>query len=305
MRRVLQTVLASIVAASLLTTATFLRWHWHADSLSVPLPKSAATTSHRRSVRAVAAAVVRTAAVAANATADSTQLRTAMQTHAAQLKLALRVAPPPRPPAIAVGAAHSRCAHRRPYHVLMTSASIRDRAPTYLEWQARLDAIGLSDHAPPSYACLICTHPRQARIAYYHYRKQKLAEPCSDLGGFTRLLATLNGEGDGLMDEIPTVAVKSLGAGTCDECHHGFVVMNRPWALLQYIRTTAYREIEENFIFVMETVIVHLGENSSISANSASQSRRILIQISANFALISANSPSQSRRILPLNLGEF
>ena len=56
------------------------------------------------------------------------------------------------------------------------------------------------------------------------------------------------------MDEIPTVAVKSLGQGTCDECYHGFVVMNRPWALLQFTQSRAYVEIEEQFIFVMETV---------------------------------------------------
>ena len=56
------------------------------------------------------------------------------------------------------------------------------------------------------------------------------------------------------MDEMPTVAVKSLGQGTCDECYHGFVVMNRPWALLQFTQSRAYVEIEEQFIFVMETV---------------------------------------------------
>ena len=57
------------------------------------------------------------------------------------------------------------------------------------------------------------------------------------------------------MDEMPTVAVKSLGQGTCDECYHGFVVMNRPWALLQFTQSRAYVEIEEQFIFVMETVM--------------------------------------------------
>ena len=127
----------------------------------------------------------------------------------------------------AVGAAHSRCAHRRPYHLLMTSAGDPRRAPAYLEWQAR--------------------------IAHYHYRKLKFEQPCSDLGGFTRLLATPGAKPDALVAEIPTVVVRALGYGSCAECDHGFVVLNRPWALLQYARTAAYREMEESYIFTMET----------------------------------------------------
>lgn len=50
--------------------------------------------------------------------------------------------PGPRPPAIEVGASHSQCARRKPYHVVLTAAS-----GVYQEWQTR--------------------------IAYYHYRKLK------------------------------------------------------------------------------------------------------------------------------------
>jgi hypothetical protein len=48
--------------------------------------------------------------------------------------------------------------------------------------------------------------------------------PCSDLGGFTRLLSTPGGAPDGLMTEIPTILTKQLSHGRCDTCDHGFVV---------------------------------------------------------------------------------
>ena len=51
--------------------------------------------------------------------------------------------------------------------------------------------------------------------------------PCSDLGGFTRLLSTPGGLPDGLTDEIPTIITKQLGSGQCDTCDHGFVVNRR------------------------------------------------------------------------------
>ena len=54
-------------------------------------------------------------------------------------------------------------------------------------------------------------------MAYHQYRKLKAESPCSDLGGFTRLLNTPNQQPDGLMDEVPTVVVKQLKPGRCDE----------------------------------------------------------------------------------------
>ena len=84
----------------------------------------------------------------------------------------------------AAGAAAGACNRtRRPYHVVMTAAS-----GLYQEWQSR--------------------------IAYYHYQKMKRLNPCSDIGGFTRLFNTPNAQPDSLMDEIPTVLVKQLGHGT-------------------------------------------------------------------------------------------
>ena len=56
------------------------------------------------------------------------------------------------------------------------------------------------------------------------------------------------------MDEIPTLLVKQLGHGHCEECDRGFIVMNRPWGVLQFVQTEYFRSrIEEEYIFVIET----------------------------------------------------
>lgn len=88
---------------------------------------------------------------------------------------------------------------RRPYHVLMTAASGR-----YQEWQSR--------------------------IAYYHYLKQKRLHPCSEMGGFTRLVNLPGGQPDRLVHEMPSVVVKQLSSNARKEGgDYGFIVMNRPW----------------------------------------------------------------------------
>ena len=124
-----------------------------------------------------------------------------------------------RPPATAAAAAAaadgSACPPgRRPYHVIMTAAS-----GNYQEWQSR--------------------------IAYFHYQKQKRLNPCSDIGGFHRLFNNVGGKPDRMMDEIPTILVHQLGHGRCDECDHGFIVMNRPWGVLQLVRGDAWKAIPE------------------------------------------------------------
>jgi len=55
------------------------------------------------------------------------------------------------------------------------------------------------------------------------------------------------------MGEIPTVLTKQLGAGRCDECSHGFVVMNRPWSLRQYFASKEAASLAEDYLFVIET----------------------------------------------------
>ena len=112
---------------------------------------------------------------------------------------------------------------RRPYHVVMTAAS-----GLYQEWQSR--------------------------IAYYHYKKQKALHPCSDLGGFTRLFNNIRALPDALVDEMPTLLVSQLGHGACAECDRGFIVMNRPWGVMQLVESEHFRsKIEEEYILVIET----------------------------------------------------
>jgi len=130
----------------------------------------------------------------------------------------------PAPTVAAAAATSTECPPgRRPYHVVMTAAS-----GNYQEWQSRL--------------------------AYWHYKKQKALHPCSDLGGFTRLFNTPGAKPDGLMDEMPTLLVQQLGHGRCKECDRGFIVMNRPWGVVQLVESEYWRShITEEWIMVMET----------------------------------------------------
>ncbi|KAL1524994.1 hypothetical protein AB1Y20_019870 [Prymnesium parvum] len=143
----------------------------------------------------------------------------------------LRLEPRATPPAAAKAlrgaepaAADGSCPRvRRPYHVVMTAASGK-----YQEWQSR--------------------------VMYYHYLKQKRLHPCSDMGGFTRLLNTHGAQPDSLMSEIPTLLVHQLKGGRCDECDHGFIVMNRPWGVLQLIESDHWRNsIPEEWVMLAET----------------------------------------------------
>ena len=73
------------------------------------------------------------------------------------------------------------------------------------------------------------------------------------MGGFTRLLNTPNAKADKLMDEIPTLLVRQLSHGRCDECDHGFIVMNRPWGAVQFVETDYFEKIPEEYLFIIET----------------------------------------------------
>ncbi|KAL0464524.1 UNVERIFIED_CONTAM: Hydroxyproline O-arabinosyltransferase RDN2 [Sesamum latifolium] len=68
----------------------------------------------------------------------------------------------------------------------------------------------------------------QCRIMYYYYKKTKDLSG-SDMGKFTRILHS--GNPDNLMDEIPTVVVDPLPEGL----DRGYVVLNRPWAFVQWL----------------------------------------------------------------------
>ena len=58
---------------------------------------------------------------------------------------------------------------------------------------------------------------------HYHFRKIQKANPCTEMTGFTRLLASANGDPDDLMDYMPTVTVSQLGFDKT----RGFQVRNR------------------------------------------------------------------------------
>ncbi|KAL4518212.1 hypothetical protein Ndes2437A_g04508 [Nannochloris sp. 'desiccata'] len=73
----------------------------------------------------------------------------------------------------------------------------------------------------------------QARMCYYWYKKIKAQNPDSAMGGFTRLLHS--GVEDEYMDEIPTVVVDPLPP-EMDDIVNGYVVLNRPYGLLQWVQ---------------------------------------------------------------------
>ncbi|EOD04695.1 hypothetical protein EMIHUDRAFT_220816 [Emiliania huxleyi CCMP1516] len=96
-------------------------------------------------------------------------------------------------------------AGRRPYHTILTA-----QGSLYQQWQTK--------------------------IFYYHFRKQQAAGGrCTEMTGFTRLLA---GKPDELMPTIPTVAVPEAGHNVT----RGFPVINRPWSMLLFIDMKEFRE---------------------------------------------------------------
>ncbi|KAJ0253215.1 Hydroxyproline O-arabinosyltransferase 1 [Hirschfeldia incana] len=84
----------------------------------------------------------------------------------------------------------------------------------------------------------------QCRVMYYWFKKAKAsAGPGSEMGGFTRILH--NGKPDKYMDEIPTFVAQPLPPGT----DQGYVVLNRPWAFVQWLQQT---DIKEDYVLMSE-----------------------------------------------------
>lgn len=84
--------------------------------------------------------------------------------------------------------------------------------------------------------------------------QKRLGGACSDIGGFTRLFNSPDAKPDGMMNEIPTLLVSQLHHGSCAECDHGFIVMNRPWGAVQLVETDYFRtQIAEDYLFLIET----------------------------------------------------
>jgi len=88
----------------------------------------------------------------------------------------------------------------------------------------------------------------QARVMYYHFKKQKEAQgPDGPMGGFTRVL---HDDYDGLEKEIPTCKVDRL------EDELGFVVLSRPFAFVQFFEKCP--EIKEDYILMAEPDHVYI-----------------------------------------------
>lgn len=83
---------------------------------------------------------------------------------------------------------------------------------------------------------------------YYWYKKVKATTPGNAMGGFTRLLHS--GVADKLMDEIPTVVVDPLPA-EMEELMNGYVVLNRPYGILQWVREYL-KTIPEKYVLMSE-----------------------------------------------------
>ena len=119
-------------------------------------------------------------AAASNATARTLQDRRGLSAMTAPSRQADSTA--------AAATATSSCpADRKPYHTLLTAT-----AQTYQQWQCR--------------------------VMYFHWKKQRDADPkgaCTEMTGFTRLVASAGGRPDGLEKEVPSACVKeyTLGLG--------------------------------------------------------------------------------------------
>jgi len=108
---------------------------------------------------------------------------------------------------------------RKPFHVLLTSEGSK-----YQEWQTK--------------------------ILHYHFKKQVALHPCTEMTGFTRVLASSHGMEDDLMQEMPTFVAEATG----QEVHLGFHVINRPWSLLKFVQSPRFSEmIKEEYVYIMET----------------------------------------------------
>lgn len=125
----------------------------------------------------------------------------------------------------AAAAATSNCpADRKPYHTLLTAT-----AQTYQQWQCR--------------------------VMYFHWKKQRDADPkgaCTEMTGFTRLVASAGGRPDGLEKEVPSAFVKEY-TGQEASRFHGYRVVNRPYSVVQFLKTAAWRAIPEQYVYIAET----------------------------------------------------
>uniref|UniRef100_A0A0D9UZI8 Hydroxyproline O-arabinosyltransferase-like domain-containing protein n=1 Tax=Leersia perrieri TaxID=77586 RepID=A0A0D9UZI8_9ORYZ len=126
------------------------------------------------------------------------------------------------------------------------AAAGRDPVVAMPEWMRVAGAAG-GGQRRPFHVALTATDAAysrwQCRVMYYWYKRMQALPEGAEMGGFTRVLHS--GKPDGLMDEIPTFVVNPLPAGK----DHGYVVLNRPWAFVQWLEKA---KIEEEYILMAE-----------------------------------------------------
>ena len=113
---------------------------------------------------------------------------------------------------------------RKPYHTILTAT-----AQVYQQWQSR--------------------------IMFQHWKKMRDTDPagaCTELTGFTRLVASPQGRPDGLEQDVPSVFVKEYD-GVMLAKFHGYRVVNRPYSIVQFINDGGLRSISESYLFIAET----------------------------------------------------
>eukprot|EP00908_Phaeocystis_cordata_P011790 Transcript_22745.p1 GENE.Transcript_22745~~Transcript_22745.p1 ORF type:complete len:563 (+),score=217.62 Transcript_22745:349-2037(+) len=140
-------------------------------------------------------------------------------------------------PAASTASPTAACAEtRKPFHVLLTAT-----AQTYQQWQCR--------------------------VMYFHWRKQRDADPlgaCTEMTGFTRLVASAGGRPDGLENEIPSAFVREYSGAEAAK-FHGYRVVNRPYSVVQFLQTAAWKAIPEKYVYIAETdhVLMHVLPNKA------------------------------------------
>lgn len=145
-------------------------------------------------------------------------------------------------------------------HVLQSSASGKEQTlpSSHLElaqgtkWHLNSSSSGQRSQVSTYHTIVTCDGSVyaqwQVRVQYFHWKALKQQEgPGSPVGGYTRLLHS--GYADGLMAEVPTVVVDPLPPEVPDG---GYIVLHRPYALLQWVRLGYSAKANEDYIFMTE-----------------------------------------------------
>jgi hypothetical protein len=125
----------------------------------------------------------------------------------------------------------SSCPGRKPYHTLLTATG-----QVYQQWQCR--------------------------VMYRHWLKQKALDPkgpCTDMTGFTRLVASGHARPDGVEDEVPSFFVTEYDGAEIQK-FKGYRVINRPYSVVQLVASAYWREsISEEYVLIAETdhIFIH------------------------------------------------